>query len=39
MTVEHFARASKAVRNTVDEQVDGMRNLLARLPEQTEVPA
>lgn len=39
MTVEHFARPSKSLRRSVDEQIEGMRNLLARLPEQSEEPA
>ncbi len=37
ITVEHFSRPSKSARLAVDEQLDGMRNLLARLPEQPEV--
>jgi hypothetical protein len=39
MTVEHFVRPSRSLRAAVDEQVEGMRNLLARLPEQSEAPA
>jgi hypothetical protein len=33
MTVEHFVRPTRALRAAVDQQVEGMRNLLARLPE------
>jgi len=38
MTVEHFVRPSRALRSAVDHQVEGMRNLLARLPEDPDLP-